>query len=187
MSVCIASRYALALFGSTSTKSEFAAVKKSMSAVAGILEDESDSPITKFLNSVNISSADQEKVFSALIKMKKIKLHKVVSSLISILIQNKRFYLFSTVYSLYLDLLDEKDGVVHARVSSATKLTKAKSDEIKKALERVLAKSVVINAEVDESLIGGIMVWVGSYLLDNTIQTKLKKLARHMSDVTVST
>jgi F-type H+-transporting ATPase subunit delta len=72
---------------------------------------------------------------------------------------------------------------VTAEVTSAKALTKAQSDKLAKTLKAKLGKTVTINATVDESLIGGLVVKVGSKMIDTSIRSKLNSLQNVMKEV----
>ncbi len=70
-----------------------------------------------------------------------------------------------------------------ADVTSAKALTKAQSDKLAKALKASVGKDVKINAAVDESLIGGLIVKVGSKMIDSSIRSRLNALQNSMKEV----
>ena len=68
-------------------------------------------------------------------------------------------------------------------VASATALTKAQADKLAKTLKASVGKTVKLNATVDESLIGGLVVKVGSKMIDTSIRSKLASLQNAMKEV----
>jgi F-type H+-transporting ATPase subunit delta len=72
---------------------------------------------------------------------------------------------------------------VTAEVTSATAMTKAQSDKLAKTLKANVGKDVIIKATVDESLIGGLVVKVGSKMIDTSIRSKLNSLQNAMKEV----
>ena len=70
-----------------------------------------------------------------------------------------------------------------ADVTSAKALTKVQSDKLAKTLKAQVGKTVMINATVDESLIGGLVVKVGSKMIDTSIRSKLSALQNTMKEV----
>jgi F-type H+-transporting ATPase subunit delta len=77
----------------------------------------------------------------------------------------------------------EHKGEVTADVVSAKALTKAQSDKLQKALSASVGREVQLNATVDESLIGGLVVKVGSKMIDTSIRSKLNALQNTMKEV----
>ena len=80
-------------------------------------------------------------------------------------------------------LIAEEKGEVVAEVSAATKLTKAQSDKLVKALKAKIGKDIKLQTSVDESLIGGLVVKVGSKMIDTSIRSKLNSLQNAMKEV----
>jgi F-type H+-transporting ATPase subunit delta len=74
-------------------------------------------------------------------------------------------------------------GEVTADVVSAKALTKAQSDKLQKSLSASVGREVQLNATVDESLIGGLVVKVGSKMIDTSIRAKLNALQNTMKEV----
>ena len=81
------------------------------------------------------------------------------------------------------DMLAEERGEVTADVASAKALTKTQLDKLSKTLSERVGKTVTINATVDESLIGGLVVKVGSKMIDSSIRSKLNSLQNAMKEV----
>lgn len=79
-------------------------------------------------------------------------------------------------------IADDK-GEVSAEVTSAKKLTKAQTDKLAKTLKASVGKDVKVNVSVDESLIGGLIVKVGSKMIDSSIKSKLSNLQNAMKEV----
>lgn len=80
------------------------------------------------------------------------------------------------IYLHYRDLADEAAGRIRATVKSATALDPAAQTRIKSALETATGKQVLLETEVDQELIGGLVAHVGSYTLDRSVRTSLDKL-----------
>ena len=81
------------------------------------------------------------------------------------------------------DLIADEKGEVTAEVTSAKALTKAQSDSLAKTLKASTGKTVIINSSVDESIIGGLIVKVGSKMIDTSIKSKLDNLQNAMKEV----
>ena len=80
-------------------------------------------------------------------------------------------------------LIAEDKGEVTAEVTSAKALTKAQSDKLTKTLKAQVGRDVKLNATVDESLIGGLVVKVGSKMIDTSIRSRLDSLQNAMKEV----
>jgi len=79
-------------------------------------------------------------------------------------------------------MMAKEKGEVTADVVSAKALTKAQSDKLAKTLKASVGSDVKINATVDESLIGGLVVKVGSKMIDTSVRSKLAALQNTMKE-----
>ncbi len=77
----------------------------------------------------------------------------------------------------------EDKGEVTAEVTAAKAMTKAQQDKLAKALKATIGKDVKVNVAVDEALIGGLVVKVGSKMIDTSIASKLDALQNSMKEV----
>jgi F-type H+-transporting ATPase subunit delta len=77
----------------------------------------------------------------------------------------------------------ESRGEMTAEVVSAKALTKTQADKLAKALSASVGKKINLNATVDECLIGGLIVKVGSKMIDSSIRSKLNSLQNTMKEV----
>ena len=90
--------------------------------------------------------------------------------------------ILGAVLDMFLDLSREHDGVCKVRVSSASTLGKDSHSALLSLLERLLSKKVDLNEEVDDSLLGGVRVFLpNDDVYDNSIRTKLDKLKENFS------
>jgi F-type H+-transporting ATPase subunit delta len=85
--------------------------------------------------------------------------------------------------SVLNDLIADSKNEVSAEVVSATSLSKSQLDKLAKSLKANFDKDVNINSSVDENLIGGMIVKVGSRMIDTTILAKLNSLQNTMKEV----
>jgi F-type H+-transporting ATPase subunit delta len=81
------------------------------------------------------------------------------------------------------DLIAQEKGEVSADVTAAKSLSKAQLDKLAKTLKASVGKDVKVNMAIDESLIGGLIVKVGSKMIDTSIRSKLAKLQNAMKEV----
>ena len=83
----------------------------------------------------------------------------------------------------YLALLARHRGEITAEVTSATKLSRQHMNEVAAALKSALGSKVTVDAHVDASLLGGLIVKVGSKMIDTSLRTKLLKLQLAMKGI----
>ena len=105
------------------------------------------------------------------------KAHKTTRNFLLLLLDNNRLGALSDILVAFEEYYDERIGRVRARVCSATPLDKKTLDALQKHLLKVTGKSeIIVETEVDPSLIGGIVTHVGDRVFDGSIRTQLNLL-----------
>jgi F-type H+-transporting ATPase subunit delta len=99
-----------------------------------------------------------------------------VRKFLELVLERGRISGIEQIYLHYRDLADEAAGRIRAKVKSATALDAGAQTRIKSALETATGKQVLLEAEVDPELIGGLVAHVGSFTLDRSVRTSLDKL-----------
>lgn len=105
----------------------------------------------------------------------------VLANLLKLLTDRGRFGSFSFIARQYRDMVDSRMGRVRGRVTSASKLGDAQVTAIKKQLEALTQRSVVLETKVDPKLIGGVVANVGSHQYDASLRSQLAELSRTLS------
>ncbi|MDQ0456610.1 F0F1 ATP synthase subunit delta [Rhizobium paknamense] len=96
---------------------------------------------------------------------------------------NRRLFAISGMISAYTLLVARHRGEVTADVASAHALSEEQQNELKEALKSVTGKTVLLNVTVDPSLLGGLIVKVGSRQIDTSLRTKLSTLKLALKEV----
>ena len=96
---------------------------------------------------------------------------------------NRRLTALASVISDFRKLLAQHKGEVTAEVTSAYKLTATQVTALKKKLKSTVGRDVNVEASVDESLLGGLIVKVGSQMIDTSLRTKLANIQVSMKEV----
>src|SRR6185369_16122965 len=103
---------------------------------------------------------------------------------IGLIAQNRRLFALPAMIKAYRKLLADKRGEVAAEVTAARALTAQQQAAVSDAIKRdVGGGSVAIDVKVDPSLLGGLIVRIGSRMIDNSLKTKLQKLQLSMKGV----
>ncbi|MEJ5218422.1 F0F1 ATP synthase subunit delta [Cognatishimia sp. D5M38] len=175
----IAARYATAVFEIAKESKGVAKLEKGIDALSTALEDSAD--LRELINSPVYSRDVQGKAIAAVAA--KMGLDDVLTNTLSLMAENRRLFVLPQLVARLRDLVAEDKGEVTADVTSAKALTKTQSDKLAKTLKERVGKDVKINATVDESLIGGLVVKVGSKMIDTSIRSKLNSLQNAMKEV----
>lgn len=175
----IAGRYATALFDLARDAGQLDAVAKDLGALAGMLAESRD--LVRLVRSPVFSREDQAKAIAAVAE--KAGLGDLVRRFLGVVAGNRRLFALSDIIASFKTLLSHHRGETVADVVSAVPLNDAQLAQIKSSLSTASAGNVVINAKVDPSLIGGLIVKFGSRMIDASIQTKLNSLKTAMKGV----
>ena len=114
---------------------------------------------------------------------KKMDLSQTLASTLELMANKRRLFVLPQLVQNLRDIIAVEKGEVTADVISAKALTKAQSEKLSKSLAATTGKKVTLNATVDDSLIGGLIVKVGSKMIDTSIRAKLNSLQNVMKEV----
>jgi len=112
--------------------------------------------------------------------LKKLKLDKMTSNLIKLLLEKGRFGLLPDVVASYQELADAKEGRARVRLTTASPLTGQLESELRAKLEKVTGKTVILESDVDPSLIAGMIARVGSTVYDSSIRSRLRDIKTNL-------
>lgn len=169
--VSIARNYAEALYALGAKAGEAEAWGATIGALADAVS--ADRKLAQFLEAPQISAAEKNTVLGKALAGKA---HKQLVLFVQKLVTNRRQMLLGEIAVEYHNLLDEKAGRVHARVTVARPYDAAATEALGKSLSAALGKTVVPHVQVDERIIGGVVVRVGDRVMDGSVKRKLGKL-----------
>ena len=179
ISTGIAARYATAVFELAKEGKTLKAIETDIDALAAAMEGSAD--FRALIHSPVYSRAEQGTAITAIAK--KMQLSPVVGNTLSLMAKNRRLFVLPQLVAGLRALISEDKGEVTADVVAAKALTKTQEAALAKSLKASVGKDVKINATVDESLIGGLVVKVGSKMIDTSIRSKLAALQNKMKEV----
>nr|WP_239029949.1 F0F1 ATP synthase subunit delta [Nereida sp. MMG025] len=175
----IADRYATAVFDIAKDAKKIKALEGDVAALSEALDTSAD--FTALLTSPLYSREEQGAAMAALAK--KMKLSPTMTNTLGLMAAKRRLFVVPQLVARLRDIIAEDKGEVTAEVVSAKALTKAQSDKLAKTLKASVGKTVTLNTTVDESLIGGLVVKVGSKMIDTSVKSKLNALQNTMKEV----
>ena len=179
ISTGIAARYATAVFGLAKESKEVVTLEADISALEAVLADSAD--FNALIQSPIYSRDQQAAAVGAIAK--KMGLSPMMNDALALMASKRRLFVLPQLVAALRGLIAEDKGEVTAEVTSAKALTKAQSDKLAKTLKTSFGKTVIIKATVDESLIGGLVVKVGSKMIDTSIRSRLNSLQNAMKEV----
>ncbi len=179
ISTGIAERYATAILELAKDGKSIAKIESDLDSLESALADSDD---FRALISSPLYSRDQQAAAIDAIA-KKMKLSPTMANSVRLMAIKRRLFVLPQLASALRGLIAEEKGEVTAEITAAKSLTKAQQDKLAKTLKASVGKDVKINLSVDESLIGGLIVQVGSKMVDTSIRSKLHNLQNAMKEV----
>ncbi len=175
----IAARYASAVYDLAKEAKAVDALENDLTALSGVLSDSDD--FKTLISSPIYTRAQQGEAIAALAG--KMGLSEIMTNTLNLMASKRRLFVLPQLVTALRNAIAEDKGEVTADVVSATALTEAQSDKLAKSLKAATGQTVTLNATVDESLIGGLVVKVGSKMIDTSIRSKLASLQNAMKEV----
>ena len=172
----LAGRYASALFDLARDQRQIEAVGKSLDALNQALADSKD--FSELVASPLVSREEAGKAFAALAPQ--LGLDPITTSFVGVLARNGRKGQLRNVIRAFRRLSAEHRGETTADVITARPLNDDQLAQLRQQLRARAGRDVNIDAEVDPSILGGIVVKLGSQQIDASIRTKLNRLAQAM-------
>ena len=179
ISAGIAERYATAVFEIAEENNDLEGLEQGVRDLSEAIA--SSDELRDVLASPVISRADQKAAITAIAA--KMGLADVLQRTLALMADKRRLFVVPQMLAALREALADRRNEVTADVVSAKALTKTQSDKLAKVLSGNVGKTVTINATVDESLIGGLIIKVGSKMIDTSIRSKLNSLQNAMKEV----
>ena len=172
----LAGRYATALFGLTRDEQQIDAVSRSLDSIEAACAESAD--FRALVTSPLIGRADAGKTIRALVPS--LGLDPITGRFLGVLADNGRLAELKSVIRIVRELASDHRGETRAEVTSAYPLGDDQIAALKTKLTARVGRDVSIDAKVDPTLLGGIVVRLGSQMIDASIRTKLNTLATAM-------
>jgi F-type H+-transporting ATPase subunit delta len=175
----VAGRYATALFELALETNAIDKVRADLAKFQGLLDQSAD--LKRLVRSPVFSADAQEKALEAVLKAAGI--GGTAANFLRLVAHKRRLFATSDIIRDFNLLVASHKGEVSAQVTVAEPLSAARLAEVKAALAEVTGKDVVVDVKVDPSIIGGLVVNLGSRMIDTSLRTKLHALKNAMKEV----
>lgn len=175
----IAERYASAVFDIAKESDSIAELESNIDDLTAALADSAE--LGDLINSPIYSRDAQGKAIAAVAE--KMALRPVMQNALGLMAQKRRLFVLPALLAQLRSMIADEKGEVTAEVVSAQALSDAQVDALAKTLTSSVGKEVKIKATVDATLIGGLVVKVGSKMIDTSIRSKLNSLQNAMKEV----
>ena len=175
----LALRYAGALLELAEEKHALDAVSADLVALGAMIAGSND--LQKLISSPLMDRADQARAMGAVAQAAGF--GELTQKFLGLVAANRRLFTLPAIIKAFQKMLADKRGEVAAEVTAAHALTDAQKAAVSDAIKRVVGGKVSIDRKVDPSLLGGLIVRVGSRMIDGSVKTKLQKLQLAMKGV----
>lgn len=179
ISAGIAGRYATAIFDLARDSKAIPALERDVAALGAALAESSD--LRGMIASPLYTRDDQRNAIAALAK--KMGIAQTTANALLLMAGRRRLFVLPHMVRALRALIAAEKGEITADVTSARPLTDAQAAALTDTLKARLGCDVKLNAAVDETLIGGLVVKVGSKMIDTSIRSKLAALQNAMKEV----
>ncbi len=171
-----AQRYSLALYELSSEANSLEVVEQHTTAILNLINSSKD-----FNNLIKDPTGNQENLILVIKKISEnFKITDLIKNFMIFLVKKRRFYYLEKILKNFIEICSEKRGEIKAEIKSAKELS---SDEIKKITEDLaknFSSKMKLNYKYDKSLIGGLIVKIGSIMIDTSIKNKLQQIENRM-------
>lgn len=177
--VHIARPYAAALFDVAGEANAVNEVEAGLDSLGALIEGSED--FSQVLRSPVIAADTKAKAMDAILA--KAGAHQLVSNFVKAVARNGRLFALPAMIALFKEMSAKARGEVSAEVTSAAPLSKSQLDALAATLKDKIGKTVALTTHVDPELIGGLVVKVGSRMIDSSLRTKLTAMKIAMKEV----
>jgi F-type H+-transporting ATPase subunit delta len=172
----ISLRYARALVELAEQVDRLEAVASGLEQLSMLCEEHHE--LQAVMNHPGFSAQQRTAVFNEL--MKRLNLDELLRPFMGLVIEKDRLPALRGISGAVQNLTDQRLGRVRALAVSASELSEAQRQAVAKALEAKVGQKIVLEAEVDPSLIAGLQVQIGSELYDGSVKGRLDRLGRQL-------
>ncbi|MGZ3411809.1 MAG: F0F1 ATP synthase subunit delta [Rhizomicrobium sp.] len=174
----MAGRYATALFELALETNAIDSVRADLEKFANLVSESAD--LSRLVRSPVFTAEEQGRAISAILD--KAGIGGLAANFLKLVASNRRLFAAHEIVRGFNALVAKHKGEVTARVTVAEKLSDAHLNEIKSALKSVTGKDVLVDVEIDPAIIGGLIVKVGSRMVDSSLRTKLNSIKHAMKE-----
>jgi len=175
----MAGRYATALFELALEAGAVDSVLADLERFDALLDESAD--LARLVRSPVFTAAVQSKALAAVLD--KAEIVGLAAQFLKVVTSNRRLFAVRNIVKAYVALVARHKGEVTAHVTVAEPLSDTHRDEIRNTLNAVTGKDVRVDVKVDPSIIGGLVVKLGSRMVDSSLRTKLNALKHAMKEV----
>ena len=169
-------RYSRALFEVANEAADLDKIETDIKSFKYLLENSPE--IKNFFSNPTQSMSNQKNVSDLL--SKKFNFSINLKNFFSLLIEKRRIFFVSKIIDSFLRLCSRKRGEVKASLISSKELSESELESISKDLSSLMGSIIKFDYKIDQELIGGLKLQLGSFMIDTSIKNKLKRFEQQM-------
>ena len=178
-SITSAERYSLALFELAEESNLLIEIENQALSLLNLINQSDD--FCNFVKDPTINQEDLLKAINTIVENNK--LNTLFKNFLNFLIKKRRFFFIERILKSFIETCSRKRGELKAELRSAKNLSSDEITKITELLTKNFNSKIRLNYRYDESLIGGLVIQVGSTMIDNSIKNKLKQIENTMIEV----
>ena len=171
--------YAIALYELSKENSELDSVENGMKSLDELINQSPD--FKEMILSPTISKEDKRNVIFAIADMNNFS--KIFKKFLGYITKKNRLFFLENIIKSFLNIVSQDKGELKAKLVSSKELSAEEQKKIKDDFSKDLKSPIVIDYNYDPRLIGGLVIQVGSIMVDTSIKTKLKQLETKMVEI----
>ena len=175
-SITSAGRYSLALYELASENNVLSQVEDQSLSILNLISSSND--FSNFIKDPTNSQKDLVRVIENISNENKFE--SLLKSFLNFLVTKRRFFYVEQILKSFIETCSQKRGELKAELKSAKELSSDEISKITDELTKNFSSKIKLNYKYDQSLIGGLVVQVGSTMVDTSIKNKLQQIEKRM-------
>ena len=175
-SITSTERYSLALYELASENNVISQVEDQSSSILNLISSSKD--FSNLIKDPTNSQEDLKKVLNIISENNKFE--SLIKNFLSFLVIKRRFFYVEQILKSFIETCSKKRGELKAELKSAKELSSDEISKITNELTQNFSSKIKLNYKHDKSLIGGLIVQVGSTMVDTSIKNKLQQIENRM-------
>ena len=175
-SITSAERYSLALFELSEENNLLGQIEDQSSSMINLINKNDD--FHNLIKDPTISQGDMSKIINKIAENNKF--HNLFKNFLNFLIQKRRFFFIERILKSFIEICSRKRGEIKAELKSAKNLSSDEITQLTEVLSKNFSSKIKLSYKHDESLIGGLVVQIGSTMVDTSIKNKLQQIENRM-------
>ena len=171
-----ANRYSLALYELAKESNSLKEIEDQCLSILQLIYDNND--FSSFIKDPTYKKDEQLNTIKKI--SAQFQLNNLLKNFLSFLIVKKRFFYVEKIFKDFIETCSKKRGEIKAELTAAKELTNDEINNIKEELTKNFSSQIKLNYKKDPSLIGGLIVQVGSTMVDTSIKKKLQQIEKKM-------